>query len=126
MPKNHTYPIEAVIFDMDGLMLDTERIARIAWKRAAADWDRTLSDEIFAAITGLTAPDANAVLQATLGPAFPVEDARAAPPALLPGLHRGARHRRQAGIAGAAGALRRWVSLTPWPVPPQKKASSTS
>lgn len=77
MPKNHTYPIEAVIFDMDGLMLDTERIARIAWKRAAADWDRTLSGEIFAAITGLTAPDANVVLQATLGPAFPVEEARA-------------------------------------------------
>lgn len=76
MPKNHTYPIEAVIFDMDGLMLDTERIARIAWKHAAADWDRTLSDELFAAITGLTAPDANAVLQAALGPAFPVEDAR--------------------------------------------------
>lgn len=76
MPKKHTYPIEAVIFDMDGLMLDTERIAKIAWQRAAADWERTLSDELFAAITGLTARDANTVLQAALGPAFPVEDAR--------------------------------------------------
>lgn len=70
-------PIKAIIFDMDGLMLDTERIARIAWKRAAADWDRTLSDELFAAITGLTAPDANAVLQEAFGPTFPVKEARA-------------------------------------------------
>jgi HAD superfamily hydrolase (TIGR01509 family) len=77
MPKNHIHPIQAVIFDMDGLMLDTERIARIAWTRAAADWDRTLSDELFAAITGLTAPDANAVLQQAFGPTFPVEEARA-------------------------------------------------
>ena len=70
-------PIKSIIFDMDGLMLDTERIARISWKRAAADWDRTLSDELFAAITGLTAPDANAVLQEAFGPTFPVKEARA-------------------------------------------------
>ncbi len=75
--KDHTRQIQAVIFDMDGLMLDTERIAKIAWKRAAAEWDRALSDKLFASITGLTAPDANAVLQEAFGPAFPVEAARA-------------------------------------------------
>ncbi|MGC9399955.1 MAG: HAD family hydrolase [Anaerolineae bacterium] len=73
---NNTYQIQAVIFDMDGLMLDTERIARIAWRRAAADWGRTLSDELFAAITGLNATDANAVLQEAFGPTFPVTAAR--------------------------------------------------
>jgi len=77
MPENLIHPIQAVIFDMDGLMLNTERIARLAWKRAAADWDRTLSDERFAAIAGLKADDANAVLQKAFGPDFPVEEARA-------------------------------------------------
>lgn len=32
-------PIEAVVFDMDGLLLDTEAIDKVAWQQAATDRD---------------------------------------------------------------------------------------
>lgn len=38
---------KAVIFDMDGLIFDTERIARWAWNRALENQGYTMSDELF-------------------------------------------------------------------------------
>ena len=37
--------IKAVLFDMDGLMFDTERLAVRFWKEAGADFGLTLGDE---------------------------------------------------------------------------------
>ena len=42
----------AVLFDMDGLMVDTEPLARAAWERVAAAHGQTVSDELFAAMLG--------------------------------------------------------------------------
>ncbi len=39
-----TLPFRAVIFDMDGLMLDTESIVRVVWKKAGTDFGYTLTD----------------------------------------------------------------------------------
>ena len=38
-------PIRAVVFDMDGLMLDTESIYKVAWQAASADLGYDLDDE---------------------------------------------------------------------------------
>ena len=38
---------ELVIFDMDGLMFDTEKISFISWKNAACDYGYEIDEEIF-------------------------------------------------------------------------------
>lgn len=43
----------AIIFDMDGLVLDTETTYFIAWQQAAASMGYTLSDTVCAALSGL-------------------------------------------------------------------------
>lgn len=52
----------AVLFDMDGLMLDTERMARAAWTRALAEHGYQLDDRSYLNIVGRTVRDAESVL----------------------------------------------------------------
>ncbi|MGR9037024.1 MAG: HAD family phosphatase, partial [Gammaproteobacteria bacterium] len=47
----------AVIFDMDGLVLDTESTYRLAWQRAALAMGHELSEPFFTALSGLPAPE---------------------------------------------------------------------
>ena len=63
--------IQAVIFDMDGLMLDTEPLYRIAWKRASAECGFQLTDEIYKNLVGRGRKDAMKTLAQTFGPEFP-------------------------------------------------------
>ena len=65
--------IEAVIFDMDGLMLDTERMALRAWRRASKEFGSEMSDELAFSIVGRNVPDTRAILQEVLGEDFPLE-----------------------------------------------------
>lgn len=64
----------AVIFDMDGLMLDTERLAPLAWSDAAraigVDFDMT----ILPAMIGRNYTDCRALVVERHGPAFPTDD----------------------------------------------------
>jgi HAD superfamily hydrolase (TIGR01509 family) len=70
-----SFPRSGVIFDMDGLMLDTERVARIAWQEAARRAGYDMSDELFASMIGRTKFDSVDLLRAAFGPAFDFEQA---------------------------------------------------
>jgi HAD superfamily hydrolase (TIGR01509 family) len=59
-----------IIFDMDGLMLDTERVARIAWQEAARRAGYEMSDAVFASLIGRREVDAIGLLREAFGPDF--------------------------------------------------------
>lgn len=63
--------LRAVIFDMDGLLLDTERIARRAWQQAGRDFGYPMSDAVYGKIIGRRVVDAKEVLAETFGIDFP-------------------------------------------------------
>ncbi len=60
----------AVIFDMDGLVLDTEATYCIAWQQAAAMMGYTLSDGFCASLSGLNGDDVKQKLLAECGADF--------------------------------------------------------
>lgn len=66
-------PITAVIFDMDGLMLDTERMAQLAWQQAGAEFGFTLPDELYLQAVGRTATVTELLFREGFGPDFPFE-----------------------------------------------------
>jgi len=70
-------PIDAVIFDMDGLMLDTEPGYKVAWQRAAIECGYPISEELNFDLIGRSRVEENILLGA-FGPDFPVEAFREA------------------------------------------------
>ena len=67
-----TTSLRAVIFDMDGVILDTEPVHRAAWQRAAAGCGFRITDEMYAECLGRTDADGAAILLRTFGEAFPL------------------------------------------------------
>lgn len=61
----------AVLFDMDGLMLDTERMARAAWTRALADHGYLLDEVNYLRLVGRTVFDAEKVMRELFGMDMP-------------------------------------------------------
>ena len=59
----------AVIFDMDGLMLDTERTYREVFRRAASDCGVEFSDELNRRLVGRNSADTRAILRDAYGDA---------------------------------------------------------
>lgn len=57
----------AVIFDMDGTLLDTERVSQAAWRRAAADFDITIPEETLRAFIGCSLPNARVMINELFG-----------------------------------------------------------
>jgi HAD superfamily hydrolase (TIGR01509 family) len=88
--------LRAVIFDMDGLMLDTERWERAAWREVARQHGRSLSDEFFASLVGRRESDTAPRMREYFGAHFPFDAARAQVRALF----------------------ERWVEHCPTPVKP--------
>ena len=65
--------VAAVIFDMDGLMVDTEPVYQIAWQQAAAELGYDLDDELYAKFVGRPTPACEAIIIERFGIAFPLE-----------------------------------------------------
>ncbi|WP_337883147.1 HAD family phosphatase [Chromobacterium haemolyticum] len=63
MPQNY----DAILLDMDGLMIDTERISMESWRRAADELDMTLSDQLLLDMVGLSMRRCTEFLSEKLG-----------------------------------------------------------
>lgn len=63
----------AVIFDMDGLMLDTERLAPAAWRDAARELGVDFDMGLLPAMVGRNAIDCRMLVIERHGPRFPVD-----------------------------------------------------
>lgn len=66
----------ALVFDMDGLLLDTEAVYKRAWTLAAAELGFDLTDELFLELIGITIADCERVLVQRFGPTFPLDEFR--------------------------------------------------
>jgi beta-phosphoglucomutase-like phosphatase (HAD superfamily) len=67
---------QAVIFDMDGLMLDAERIAMITCRRAAEDFGYVIADEVYLQVIGRTMEDTCRIFCGAFGEDFPFYEIR--------------------------------------------------
>ena len=65
--------IGAVIFDMDGLMLDTEPLYRAAWQQAAIGLGYVLSEATYSRMIGRKTEDAEHLMFDEFGPGFPID-----------------------------------------------------
>ena len=70
--------VSAVVFDMDGLMFDTERLARDAWRRAMAERGYALDDDVYLTAIGRTVEGACRAFVDAFGPDLPIADIEAA------------------------------------------------
>lgn len=69
-------PFAALLFDMDGLMFDTERLAHRAWSQAMAEFGQPAPFELFLRCVGTSEAGTNAILNEALGAEFDVEALR--------------------------------------------------
>ena len=67
------FPAEAVIFDMDGLLLDTEQLYRKAFIAAASDLGLKMSEDFYQTMVGAAEAECFAQVAAYFGPAFPMD-----------------------------------------------------
>jgi HAD superfamily hydrolase (TIGR01509 family) len=65
--------IRAAIFDMDGLLFDTENIARWAWKKAIENHGYVMSDELYNELIGRDLSWREKILKKRYGKNFPFE-----------------------------------------------------
>ena len=107
----------AVIFDMDGLLLDTERIAYKAWMQAAKEWGIELPDALYFQVIGRNLTDTERIFKAHFGDSFPFHDVRQLR------LNVGEALIAQHGLATRPGAVELLVMLNTYKVP---KAVATS
>ncbi len=70
--------IRAVLFDMDGTLIDTEPLYRVLWKRAIEEMGWTLDFErFFQRVSGMNVQDMRAACLEMYGERFPFDEIRA-------------------------------------------------
>ncbi len=87
-------PVRAVVFDLDGTLLDTEHCYRAAFDAALAELGWALPDGSYDGLVGLPSPARRAILPRLLGASFPV------------GAFFGAYHRHREAALGDAVRLK--------------------
>lgn len=68
--------IEAILFDIDGLMIDSERLSRRAWKEILNERGLHLDDSTYLTLVGRTEQDAGRILMDLYGSSFKYEEAK--------------------------------------------------
>lgn len=68
--------IKAFIFDLDGTLIDTEKIYRVIWPKAAATMGYTFTDEMYLALRSLGRPFAPLKFKEWFGEEFDYYEAR--------------------------------------------------
>jgi HAD superfamily hydrolase (TIGR01509 family) len=68
--------VAAVVFDMDGLMVDTEPLYQRAWQQAASELGYELGDELYAQFVGRPTDACETLLVAALDRLFPLDQFR--------------------------------------------------
>ncbi len=71
-------PVEAVIFDMDGLLVDTERVLFEVMVEVGPDFGVAVDLELFQMLIGLPLAGSTAILKERYGAGFPMQDFLAA------------------------------------------------
>lgn len=69
-------PFKAVVFDMDGVLIDSERPILEAWMQASIEHDVPIEREVYLQVLGRTGPDGRAFMRKLLGERFPYEAVR--------------------------------------------------
>ncbi len=64
--------VAAVVFDMDGLLIDTEPLYKDSWQRAARESGYDLTDQLYSRFVGRSNVESEAELAWLLGPSFPI------------------------------------------------------
>lgn len=67
---------KTIIFDVDGTLLDTEKVYMKAWKLAGAKYGYTITDEALLKTRAVDSKVANAVFCSCCGEGFPLETVR--------------------------------------------------
>jgi beta-phosphoglucomutase-like phosphatase (HAD superfamily) len=68
--------VQAVVLDMDGLMIDTESIYKRAWQNAAAEFGYILDDDFYRTLIGQPNPACEAAVLERFGLNFPLAEFR--------------------------------------------------
>lgn len=66
--------IHAAIFDMDGLLFDTESLCCTAWREIAGNTGYRIRESLFLECVGLNSRDTRERVMNEMGPEFPYED----------------------------------------------------
>ena len=68
--------LAAVVFDVDGLMLETETLYKASWQRAAIALGYELDDEFYLTLVGRANSECEVALLARFGTEFPLAEFR--------------------------------------------------
>jgi HAD superfamily hydrolase (TIGR01509 family) len=96
-----------VVFDMDGLMLDTEVIYKTAWQAASAELGYVIDDALWTRFVGRPNADCERDLLARFGTAYPLDRFRGRWPALWKAEAAASGIQRKAGLLDLLAFLER-------------------